>query len=332
MKRTGWAILGCSDIAWKRVAPGIRDGERGRLVAFHSRSAARAEGFARDLGAEYGSDSLARVLDDPRVEAVYVATEVERHRELTVAALAAGKHVLVEKPMALDADECRAMIAASERAGRYLSAAYYARHLPKAQVMERVIREGRLGQVVRVVIRNLGYYNPEPADPKYWRVAGRAGGNMLADVGSHRLDLAVYFLGPPARVAGMMDRLIMDHPACDTETALVRFRSGAHGVAMAGSNIPNAGSPGTTMEIYGTEGALLTDPWSPEPLVVLGREDPPVPAVLPGNVQLPLLEDFGAAVAEGRPPRFNGTDGMWATAILAAAYESARTGRTVELV
>ena len=334
-------MVGCSDIVERRAAEAIRQQSDSTLVAFHSRDKVRAAAFAARYGAPAAYDNLDRLLGDERVDVVYVATEVDRHAAITIAAAAAGKHVLVEKPMALTAVKCRAMIAAAEQHGVHLAVAYYVRFFEKAQVMQRLIAEGSLGQVVRATITQIGYVNPDPADPKYWRVAGRGGGNVLADVGSHRIDLLTYWLGRPARVAGLVDRLAMDYAAPDTETALVQLESGAHLTVLANANVPRGirrtagpGSPvgETSIEMYGTRGALLTDPWSDSPVQVVGRDDiPPAHCARPENAHAPLIDDFTRAIVERRAPRFSGTDGMWATAVIDGARESARTGRFVEI-
>ena len=327
----GWAIVGCSDIVEKRSGDAIAGQACSRLVALHSRNGERAREFAARFGAEYGTTDLDAILADGRVHVVYVANEVDRHREIALAALRAGKHVLVEKPMALDTGECMAMIEGARDAGRHLAVAYYSRFFEKSRAMKQAIEDGRLGHVVRAVVRNICYYNPAVEDPKYWRVTHRGGGNLLADVGSHRLDLLCYFLGRPARVSGLADRLSMSYQAADTESALVRMESGAHVVAMANANVRHPGTPTTSVEIFGTEGALLTDPWSDEPVTVVGSNEPPVPVHRPENNHAALVDDFAVAIAEGRAPRFSGIDGMWATAIIAGAHESARSGRAVDI-
>ncbi len=232
------------------------------------------------------------------------------------------------------------MIAAAERNGVRLAVAYYARFFEKSAAMQRVIAGGALGKVVRATIEQLSYYNPDPADPKYWRAAGRGGGNVLADVGSHRIDQLVYWLGRPVRVAGLADRLSMPYEAADTETALVQFEGGAHATVLANANVPRGirrtagpGNPAgqTSIEIYGTEGALLTDPWSDEPVQVVGTDLPPIQCTRPENAHAPMIDDFATALADGRASRFSGVDGMWATAVIHGAYESARTGRWVEI-
>ena len=332
MKTVGWGVLGCSHIVERRAGAALLDQENSRLVAFHSRSKGRACEFADKYGAQRAYDDLKDFLKDDAIDIVYVATEVDRHAALTIAAANAGKHVLVEKPMALNSAECVAMIAAAEKNRVNLSVAYYMRFTPKSQAMKRVIDEGRLGRVVRANIRVIGYYNPEPSDPKYWRVTGRGAGNVLADIGSHRLDLLTYLIGKPARVYGFADRLSMSYEAADTETALVQFENGAHVVVLANSNVPHSQRDGgTSVEIFGTKGSLLTDPLSDDPVAVVGADMQSISVSRPENLHLPMMDDFARAAAEDRPPRFSGLDGMWATAVIQGVYDSAKSGKVISI-
>ena len=330
MKSVGWGVIGCSDIVERRAGAAIVEQPDSRLLAFLSRDLSRASEFAARLGAEAAYDDLEAFLRDDRIEIVYVATEPDRHADLAIAAANAGKHVLVEKPMARTRRQCEAMIQAAQASGVRLSVAYYVRFFEKSRVMKRVIDEGRLGRIVRANIRVMTHYDPPPSDPRCWRVTPRGGGNQLADIGSHRLDLLTYFIGRPVKVCGFADRLTMSYEAADTETALVQFENGAHVTVFANANTPVTGDA-TTIEIYGTEGALLTDPWSDEPVRVLGSDMEPIQVAPPANAHFPMVDDFARAIAERRVPRFSGADGMWATAVIEAAYESARTGKVVPI-
>jgi len=330
MKSVGWGVIGCSDIVKSRAGAAIVEQENSRLLAFLSRNKERASAFAREFGAENAYDDLQSFLQDERIEIVYVATEVERHADLAIAAMDAGKHVLVEKPMALNTEQCLSMIGVADKNGVKLSVAYYARFFEKAKVMNKVIEEGKLGKIVRANIPVVGYYNPPPSHPQSWRVTARAGGNRLADIGSHRLDMLSYFFGRPIKVCGFVDRLSMSYEAADTETALVQFENMAHVTVLANANVPRSGNS-TSLEIYGTQGALLTDPWSEEAVKVLGSDMEPIPVSRPHNAHFPMIDDFAGAIAKGRTPRFSGIDGMWATAVIHGVYESARTETIISI-
>jgi 1,5-anhydro-D-fructose reductase (1,5-anhydro-D-mannitol-forming) len=119
-----WGLIGASDIAAKSIVPGIRARPGGRVVAVHSRSAERGAEYASRNGIDRSYDSLAALLADPEIDAVYVSTTNDRHAEETVAAVRAGRHVLCEKPLALNLDGARAMVAAADRAGVTLGIGY----------------------------------------------------------------------------------------------------------------------------------------------------------------------------------------------------------------
>jgi len=331
MNIVGWGVIGCSDIVERRAGAAIVEQQNSRLIAFLSRNKERATAFARKFRVESAYDDLQSFLQDERIDIVYVATEIERHAELTIAAANAGKHVLVEKPMALDTEQCLSMIAAADQNKVKLSVAYYARFFEKAQVMKKIIEEGKLGKVVRANIRVMDYYNPSPSDPQSWRVTDKAGGNRLADIGSHRLDMLSYFLGRPVKVCGFFDRLSMNYEAADTETALAQFENGVHVTVLANANVPNTGGE-TSIEIYGTKGSLLTDPWSEEPVTILGSDMEPIPVSRPNNAHFPMIDDFARAILTGKSPRFSGVDGMWATAVIDGVYESAHTGKIIPIL
>src|SRR3954453_20375818 len=134
-----WGLLGCGDIARKRVAGAIIDDPTSRLVAAGRRDPDRLGEFCQAFGVERGYTSDAELLADPEVDAVYVATPVRLHLPQTLAAAAVGKHVLVEKPMALSAAECDRMIEACRRAGVRLGVAYYRRFYPIVRRIEQTL-------------------------------------------------------------------------------------------------------------------------------------------------------------------------------------------------
>src|SRR5688572_24824841 len=338
-----WAVVGCSDIVERRAADAILQQPQSTILAFHSRSVGRAQEFAMRYGAAVATDDLGAAIGDERVDVVYVATEVDRHAEQTIAACEAGKHVLVEKPMALTADECRAMIEAAAANNVKLAVAYYVRFFDKAAAMKRVIDEGHLGQVVRATITQLSHTVFDPASPRSWRFKGRGGGNLLADVGSHRLDLLAYWLGRPARVAGLTGTLSMPYSAPDTETTLVQFASSAHATVLCSANLPRGIRPmagpsdprgDSSIELYGTAGALLTDPWSDAPIQLLGPHASsfqPITCLRPTNAHVPVIDDFARSILEERPPRFPAVEALWTTAVIHATAESSQASRFVDV-
>jgi predicted dehydrogenase len=328
--RIQWAIIGCGDIANKRVAPAINDQPDSDLIAFYSHSQERAEEFAARHGARRAYSDLADLLADPEVNAVYLASPPDRHCTETLASAQAGKHVLCEKPMALNPEECQRMIDTCAANGVHLAIAYYRRWFPKARRMKELIDSGALGTVLHGTIAMVGTYHPTPDDPKYWRVQrARSGGGNLMDTGSHRLDVLCYLLGEPESVAGFADRLVMDYDAPDTESLLIRMACGTHVVSRHSFATANFRDD---FELFGSRGCLLATPFDgPRLTAIIDGQEQAFDLPPHANVHYPLIDDFAHALAHGAAPEFDGHDGLQATRIMSGCYESARTGRVVRV-
>jgi len=325
-----WAIIGCGDIANKRVAPAMVEDPGSELVALFSNTPERAEEMRARFGAQRAYSDLDAVLSDADVDAVYIASPQQRHCEETLRAAAAGKHVLCEKPMAVTLDECEEMIAACEAAGVQLAIAYYRRWYPKARKLKELVDSGTIGKPVSARVFIAGRYDPTPDDWKHWRVEAAAGGGAMMDVGSHRLDLICYFLGRPARVAGLSSRLCMTYEVPDTEALLCEMESGAHVIAQAGWNLRTGTDE---MEVHGTEGSLIATPFDGSTQILLrGQGEDQVIEVerQATNMHLPLVASFAERVLAGQRPEFDGVDGMQATRIISGGYRSHESGKWEE--
>ena len=193
----GWGLIGCGWLARDYTAPAIHGSARGRLVAAFDRDADSAEA----VGAEDVCLSLDGLLGHDEVEAVYIATPNHLHAEQTIAALRAGKHVLCEKPTAMNAGEAEAMRDAAAEADRLLATAYDQRFHAAHLALRDLIAAGKLGTVTAVRIRYACWtgadWNPHPDRPHdNWRVdPERAGGGAMIDLAPHGLDLTQTLLG-----------------------------------------------------------------------------------------------------------------------------------------
>ena len=330
MKRVGWGIIGCGDIANKAVAPAVNEDTKSSLVAFASSSQERAEDFAIRHGAQRAYSDLDAFLADPDVDVVYAASRVYEHLPQTVAAAAAGKHVVCEKPMALTDAECQEMIAACHEAGVNLAIAYYRRYYPHNRKIKEIIEQGRLGTPILVRMVLTGNYNPTPDDPKYWRIdPAKSAGGPIADVGSHRLDLLCHWFGDPVAVAARNETLVHDYPADDSDVLLIKMASG---VQVTASFHWSIGVGHDTMEVFGTEGALFSAPTDGPGLVLktaAGTEEFSLPHA--ENRHLPLIRDFSARVLAGEPPLYPGEVGAKSTRVIESSFEASRTNRWVDL-
>src|ERR1700722_14171525 len=147
MSKLAWGILSTANIGIKRVIPAIMAGQRGTVAAIASRDAARAARVAQQFGIERSCGSYQELLDDPRIEAIYNPLPNHLHVEWTVKALEAGKDVLCEKPIALNAKQAAALVEARDRTGRQVIEAFMVRFHPQWQRTRELVRSGRIGDV-----------------------------------------------------------------------------------------------------------------------------------------------------------------------------------------
>lgn len=160
MNKVRWGLIGCGDIAVKRVAPALRDLPNCELVSVSRARPEHAEEFARRFDASKWHADWRDLVADPEIDAVYVATPVYLHAPQTILAAEHGKHVLCEKPMALDPDECDRMIAASRANGIRLGVAYYRHLYPILGRVREFIRNGEIGKVIVAQINAFERFDP----------------------------------------------------------------------------------------------------------------------------------------------------------------------------
>jgi len=322
-----WGIIGCGDVAERKGGPAIWGVEGSELVAVMRRNAAKAEEFAKKHGAKRWYTKAEELLADPEVNAVYVATPPYLHHHYTIKAAEAGKHVMCEKPMAINVHQCREMIAACKEKRVKLMIAYYRRTYPIVQRMKQLLEEGVIGDPILVRINLAGYYNPsDPKAPEEWRARPEfAGGGVMFDVGSHRLDVMVYLLGDVERVAAFSETLHCRYEVEDSLVLSMKLANGMHGVANFNWNIKSGSDE---FEIYGTEGKVLARPLDRGHLEVYrGREVEVFELPPPKVTHWGLVENFVRAVKEGEPLICPGEEGLKTNLIMEAAYRSAREGR-----
>jgi len=319
-----WGLIGAGDIVRKRVAAALRDAERSRLVAIARARADLAESFAASVGARRGHARWQDLVADPDLDAVYVATPVHLHSLHAIAAAEAGKHVLCEKPMAMDVAECDRMIAACRSNGVTLGVAYYRHFYPIVLRMREILESGEIGRPVLATVEAFERFNPTPGEPRHWFVTkAAAGGGPMFDFGCHRLEVLLSMFGPAARVTGVAANVVFDREVEDTAIAAVQFESGA----CATVSVTHAASePRDTFRVVGTAGSIHVPLLNGADLIVTTggnerRESHPPPS----NLHQPLVQDFVDAVLAGRPPFVSDGVGRAVAEIEARIYSSAAT-------
>ncbi|MBT3377525.1 MAG: Gfo/Idh/MocA family oxidoreductase [Lentisphaerae bacterium] len=247
MRELSWGIIGCGDVVLKKSGPSIFRAERSCIAGVMRRDVDKARPFAAANGIALCTADAGQVIGHPDVDVVYVATPPSSHREYVLAAAAAGKHVLVEKPMGMSADDDRAMIDACGAAGVELFVAYYRRFQPHVLAMKELIDAGRIG---RPVMGQIDFAMPAPGQEWGWRLCPEiSGGGLFVDIVAHRLDLMVYLLGAPEDVHGLGDTF-----GCGALT--IRFADGAL-CTVAGDFVSDRTAD--RFMIVGTEGTICAE-------------------------------------------------------------------------
>ena len=330
MDEVHWGIIGCGDVAEHKGGPALYNVAHSRLVAVMSRRPGRAEDFARRHHAQRYYTNVEALLADEEVNAVYVATPPNVHAELTEQAARAGKHVLCEKPMAMTVAECRRMIQVCRDHGVQLMIAYYRRFFPVVIKMKEVVEAGVIGRPVRARAAVADYYTPRADGERKWLTEkNTAGGGFLTDVATHRLDLLAFFLGKVREVAAFVDTQHFDFDVDDASVLVMRFDNGTHATGAFNWNV---GASIDEFEICGTRGRLLAHNLGAGQLDVVADgtvTSHSLPA--PGITHLGLVEHFVECLRTDRPNALPGEEGIQATQMTEAAYESAREGRVVRL-
>lgn len=204
MDSVRWGIVGCGDVTEVKSGPALQKVEGSQLVAVMRRDAEKAADYARRHGVPRWYDDARRLIDDPEVDAVYVATPPGMHEQYALLVCAAGKPCYVEKPMARNAAEAQRMTGAFAAAGIPLFVAYYRRALPRFVKAKEILVSGALGGLRQITYRYSDRQQANaPSEPIPWRLqAEQSGGGLFLDLGSHALDLLDFFLGPLSHVQG----------------------------------------------------------------------------------------------------------------------------------
>ncbi len=326
-------MLGVAKIAVEQVIPALQASPAARVEAVASRDPAKAEAAARRLGIPRAHGSYEALLADPAVEAVYIPLPNHLHVPWSVRAALAGKHVLCEKPLAMNAAEVRELIAARDRAGVVVAEAFMVRAHPQWLKVRELVRAGRIGDLRLVQ----GLFSYQLRDPANVRSRVEWGGGALLDVGCYPVTLSRWLYGAePLEVAATLERdpeLKVDRLV----SAVLRFPAGQASFTVAGQ-----AALSQRMLILGSAGRIEVEvPFNPpherraRVLVDDGRDlvgaGVEVLSFEPVN-QFALQGDrFREAVRRGTPPPVPLEDALANMAVLDAVFRAAETGRWEEV-
>lgn len=320
-----WILVGASTIAAQHMIGAFR-GNGDTVAHVVSTTPARAAEFAAEHGIpKHGSD-LAAALADPETDAVYISSTNEKHREQALAAIAAGKHVLCEKPLAMTVEEAAEMVRAAQAAGVTFATNHHLRCSGSHRAVRALIEGGRIGRVLSLRIFHAVHL---PESLRGWRIDNPgAGGGVIPDITVHNADVARFLLGEdPATVVAQMTASGMGQGVEDSAMSVWTMPSGAMVFAHESFTHPFAGSG---LEVHGTEGSIFARgvmtqlPLGEIELVTAkGRE--PVPFSDHG-LYAQGVREFSEAVAGRGRPAADGWDGVASLAVAMTVREAARTG------
>ena len=228
-----WGIIGCGNVTEVKSGPGFQKARNSSLVAVMRRNGDLARDYAQRHDVPKWYDDAQALIHDPDVNAVYIATPPSSHKSYTIMAAQAGKPVYVEKPMALNYEECGAMIEACEKTAVSLFVAYYRRSLARFLKIKELLDTGAIGEVRFVAIT---FHQPVRDEELAigtlpWRVLPEvAGGGRFVDLAAHQLDFLDYILGPIRAVQGFAANQASHYPAEDIVSSAFVFESGVQGM------------------------------------------------------------------------------------------------------
>ncbi|HZT33321.1 MAG TPA: Gfo/Idh/MocA family oxidoreductase [Bryobacteraceae bacterium] len=312
--RIHWLVIGIGDITTKRVLPAIQAEPRSELFGIVTRDPAKAAPYPARTWT-----CLEEALQDPAIDAVYVATPVYLHHPQTIAALRAGKHVLCEKPVALDYAQAREMVETARACGRTLGIAYYRRMYPKLQRARALLAAGVIGRPVLAEINCHDWFNDEDGRRSWLLDPTKSGGGPLYDIASHRIDVLNFLFGRPTAVSCHRSNVVHRNPVEDSATLLIEYENQARGVVDVRwhSRVSR-----DEFRIVGTEGAMLLTPLSgPELVYPGGAENLPRHA----NLHYPCVENFVSAVLDGTHLYSSGESAIWTDWVTQQALAHSQT-------
>lgn len=322
-----WGMIGCGDVTEIKSGPAFSKIENSSLVAVMSRTESRVKDYAQRHSVPYWYTDAEKLLDNPEVNAVYIATPPDSHEYYTALAAGRGKPVYVEKPMALNYEQCLRMLNVCRGNDVPLFPAYYRRSMPKFLSVKKLLDKKEIGEIRTVSVRLLQAPRPEDLNVQSlpWRVKPElSGGGYFIDMGSHQLDLLDYFLGPVAEASGFTANLAGLYPAEDTVSAQFRFENGAIGSGLW-SFVSNRCDEKDIIEIIGSEGSISFSTFSPDPVILTtegGAEK--IESPWPKHVHQHLIEDVVLELTgRGKSPS-TGESGARTNRVIDMIYSSAR--------
>lgn len=295
MKILKWGFIGCGEVTEKKSGPAFSEVAGSQVEAVMSRNLDKAKSYAQRHGIKKWYDDAQELIDDPEVNAVYVATPPSSHATFAIMSMKAGKPVYIEKPLAASYDDCARINRISEQTGIPCFVAYYRRYLPYFQRVKDIVDQGVIGKIINVQVRfavpprDLDYAHPENLP---WRLQPDiAGGGYFYDLAPHQLDLLQHMFGVILEARGICANRGNLYSAEDSVSAVFKFENGLPG---SGSwcFVGHESAKEDRILVIGEQGSLSFSVFSYEPITLHTSEGKQQIVVEnPPYVQYPLIKN-----------------------------------------
>jgi predicted dehydrogenase len=305
-----WGIIGCGNVTELKSGPAFNKVPDSKLVAVMRRSDEKAKDYAVRHNVKKWYNDVNQLINDPEVNAIYIATPPQSHKHYTLMALEAGKPVYVEKPMALNVQECREMVERSEKTGVKLSIAHYRRALPMFLKIKDLLEQRIVGEVRTINLKM--FQSPEidlvAKTETNWRVDPKiAGGGLFHDLAPHQLDLMQFYFGKIKSASGFSLNQAGLYAADDIVTGNLLFESG---VIFNGSWCFTSFESEDICEIIGSKGKIRFPVFGQEIILQIGSKFEIIKPEFPAHVQQPMIEKVVNYFLEKAPNPCSGLEAI----------------------
>ncbi|SNY93943.1 Predicted dehydrogenase [Cohaesibacter sp. ES.047] len=308
-EKVRWGILGCGDVTEVKSGPALQKVDRSEVHSVMRRDQDKAADYARRHGVPDWTSDASALLANPDLDAIYIATPPNSHKDYAIAALRAGKDVLLEKPMGMTPDECAAIEAVVQETGRKLCVAYYRRALSRFEKMRKLVQSGAIGEVRLIEVRH--FLTAETKPGQAWKLdEDTGGGGYFVDVQSHTLDWLTYVFGAPRAATGLKKHQSKLYPAEDLVTYLLDFET----ISAVGLCAYAISEEEEKVMIHGDKGSVSMSFFSACPIEL--RLDGTVATLEypdPEHVHQPFIERVIAHFLDGAPNPCSASEGRLST-------------------
>lgn len=294
-KQITWGIIGCGNVTEKKSGPAFNKVEGSALQAVMRRNVRLVQEYAKRHHVPQYTTNADAIIQNPEINAIYVATPPGNHAEFAIKALRAGKPVYIEKPMAATYAQCQQILQVSEETGVPVYVAYYRRSLPGFLKAKELVEEGRIGVPVYVnirLVRPANDYEIQSEKPVWRLQPDLSGGGIFYDLASHQLDYLDFLFGPIVEAKGVAANRGGYYQVEDTVSASFRHENGVVGNGIW-SFVTDEAAREDVLEIIGTKGKIVMSSFAHTPVhMYVDGKDYEYPFINPDNIQYNLIRQI----------------------------------------